>query len=141
MLNFVMVPVPREHVLQVMSWVLFRTETESDAWVHDREQFRGYLAATDDDTRRLLEEVAAATLDGKDLAVRALADILEIDAPTVRATLDRIQEEAFESEREPMEIWSEVAVGLDGKKGTRAFVVLRDDLAKLVRAQAAHDGR
>jgi hypothetical protein len=140
MLSFVQVPVPREHVLEIMRWVLFRTEEDDSARERDRERFTTYLAEADAEARRLLELVATATLEGQPLRLRDLSDLLDQDRPSTQALLEEIDRDALDEGRHLLERQNEPAVGVEGQKGSRVLIGMREDLARLVRSRAVEGG-
>jgi hypothetical protein len=133
MLNFVLVPVPREHVLEVMRWVLYRAEVDASARELDHARFSAYLADARPEIRKLLELVATSTLAGEAPILRDVADMLGHEGPPVEELVDEVNHAALDEGREAIETWHEPVVGVDGRRSRHVFVAMRRDLAELIR--------
>jgi len=132
--TFVQVPVPAEHVLEVMRWVLFRTVEEEGARERDAASVRALLAGSDLRTRRLLYLVATRAIEGQPPRFRDVADELDEDRVAAQALVDELNQTALEDGRELLETWKELTVGLEGRQGTMVFIGMRPDLAQIVRS-------
>jgi len=132
--GFVLVPVPAEHVLDVMRWVLFRTDVEGTGDVHpDVPRVTALLDTAEPGLRRLLEAVAEATIQGEPLRLRDLADELEQSTGDVTDTIDAINATALGHDRPLIEVRPETAVGVDGNTGRITHLAMRPQLARIVR--------
>ncbi|MEO7573741.1 MAG: hypothetical protein ABIX10_15030 [Acidimicrobiales bacterium] len=126
-------PVPTEHVLDVMRWVLFRGEAVDAEVFGDPMRVVGLLKEADDDVRTLVGLVANATLRNEPLRLLDLADELGRTHPDVAATIEALNEHALEGERPLLELRNETSVGVHGQTGTIAHVSMRSDLALVAR--------
>jgi hypothetical protein len=132
--GFVLVPVPAEHVLDVMRWVLFRSEAESgDERQRDAARVLGLLREADPDLRALLELVAAATIRGELLRLRDLADELGREVPDVTDTIEGLNSSVLDDGRPLIEVRAEQAVGVFGQKGAITYVAMHPHVARVVR--------
>jgi hypothetical protein len=136
-LGYILVPVPTEYVLDVMRWVLFRAPDADELVARDIEQVQRFLAETDDATRSLLRRVASATIKGESIRLRDLADELEQESQTVRETIDQLNSEVLDDDRELLELRNDVNVGALGRTGTMTFVSMRPALAPVVRSSTS----
>ena len=76
-MSYVMVPVPAEHVLDVMRWVLFRTPEEDGVNdMRDRARLSTFMADATDVTRSILARVARAAVNDDPLRLSDVADDL-----------------------------------------------------------------
>lgn len=132
-MGYVLVPVPAEFVLDVMRWVLFRAQdTDTELVQLETEQVQRFLATADDPTRALLHRAAEATVKALPLALRDLADELDMEPPAVRDRIEQLNHEILEGDRELIELRADVNVGVHGRTGTTAFVSMRPALARSV---------
>lgn len=131
---FVLVPVPSEHVLEVMRWVLFRSVEEEEARASDAAKVAELLATADELTRKLLDAVAKAALKDEARRFRDVVDELGADQAASQALVDTLNQELLDDGREVFETWVEVAVGLEGRRGSLVHISMRKDLAKVVRS-------
>jgi hypothetical protein len=100
-LRYVMVPVPEEHVEDVMQYVLRERERASlEPW--DSESIGRLFKDVDEPTRSLLSVVARATSAGKELTERDAGDLVELSARDVSAIEHHLKEQAREAGREPL---------------------------------------
>lgn len=127
-----MVPVPAEHVLDVMRWVLFRATEDEEARLQDEQRVTELVAEADEPTRRLLVAVAAATLKNESLRLQDLAFELELEVGETNLAIEALNERALDG-RELIEVRKDPTVGVRGKLGAKPFVTMRPDLAPIVR--------
>jgi hypothetical protein len=86
-MRFVMVPVPAEHVREVIDIVLFATPEGDAAAIRDRAKIRRLLGNSSARTRSLLQAVAHASLAGAELTVASAAEALDEDEAAIHAML------------------------------------------------------
>jgi len=132
--GFVLVPVPAEHVLEIMRWVLFRADEGSagESGV-DVARVTALASEAEPEIRRLLELVAVATIKNEPLRLRDLADELGRETAEVSEVIEVLNATTLDGDRELIEVRSETAVGVTGQRGTIAFVAMRVDLARAAR--------
>jgi hypothetical protein len=136
-MRYVMVPVPTEHVLDVMRWVLFRApEEELHDAVRDAARIATVLAEADDLRRSLLGLVAAASLRNESLKLRDVADELEVEAGALHDVVGELNATALGPGRPLIAIQVETAVGVTGNVGKVSYLGMRPELARLVRKAA-----
>jgi hypothetical protein len=131
---FVMVPVPEEHVFEVMQY-LVRLAARAALKPWDEESVHEFFADADEPSRSMLSLIARATLAGKDINAGAIAQSLELQlrdlSPIIRAMdarwkgLGRIA--LFET-RDVTEMRP------SGNPWTVRNFVMADDVAKMVRS-------
>jgi hypothetical protein len=139
--RYVLVPVPTEHVLDVMRWVVFREPGDGDdARKQDEERLAELLADADDGTRAMLGIVATATVKGEPLRLRDLADELGRPSDDVRANLRKLNEETLEGGRPLFQLRDEASVNIHGRTGTLSYVAMRPDLARIARSAKGSGG-
>jgi hypothetical protein len=139
-LRFELVPVPTEHVLEVMRWVLFRALESEEARKQDERSVTTLMADADARTRALLQIVAKAALKDEPRRFRDVADEMGEDRADVRALIDALNEEVLDDERELFETWVETVVGLEGREGSVVRISMRKDLAQVVRTAGRSGG-
>jgi hypothetical protein len=93
--TYKMVPVPADHVLDVMRYVLARDEEASAR--RDEERISSLLSGGDDLTRALLVRVATNALEEQPSRVRELATDLGTDDQAVIAVIRRLNKEATDA--------------------------------------------
>ena len=134
-MRYVMVPVPSEHVRDVMGWVLFRSHGyETGSGMRDKPKLRQAVAEADDLTRSLLSLVAGATAEGGRARLIDVAEQLDAEPDALLAALSEINEHALGDGRKLVRISNELAVGVDGKRGRLSFLEMRPEHARVVRA-------
>jgi hypothetical protein len=136
-MGYVQVPVPAEHVVEVLRWVLFRAEGGKEQLQEDVVSVTRLLGDVDDLRRTLLINIANATVADESLRLRDLADDLGVDSETVTQILDDLNRHALNGGRQLLELRREKIVGVYGQTASRSFVGMRPDLAPVVRSSAA----
>jgi hypothetical protein len=134
-MRFVMVPVPQEHVLEVMRWVLFRSpEEDASLGVRDRARLAKLLDNLDELTRSLLLLLAKATVDGTaPVRLTDAADELERPADDLRAALRQLDTPMRHvNVRTLVMLSDETAVGVHGNKGKITFLSMRPEDARVL---------
>lgn len=143
-MRYVMVPVPREHVLDVMRWVLFRTpDDDTGSGMRDGTPLRSALVEADDLARSLLSLIADAAVEGgRPLRLVDAAERLEAEPEALLAALTKVNGQALPDGRKLVRISNELAVGVEGNRGRLSFLEMRPEHARVVRAEvrAAREG-
>lgn len=130
---YVMVPVPEEHVEDVMQFILravqrasiqpWTTESLGD-WYHD----------TDETTRSLLAFVARAQAEGKDLDTQAAARSIQMTPREVNGILNEVQTFTRDENRAPLVTVRMVSERLpNGRVTEKRVLVMEPEVAELVR--------
>lgn len=135
-MRYVMVPVPTEHVLDVMRWVLFRAPEDGDVATRDSARVTKLVSEADELTRSILLLVAAAAVRDEPLRLSDIADELDHDPQVVRTAVRDVNQHALGAGRNLLTVRSETAVGVHGNTGKIAYIAMRPDLARMVRAAA-----
>jgi hypothetical protein len=134
-MRFVMVPVPREHVLDVMRWVLFRAPDDDDPrGMRDHARIKTFLEGTDPATREVLHLVAKATSSSDALRLTDVTEQLDVEADVVRGILRDINRNALGAGRDLVQLAQETTVGVHGQTGRVLFLRMRPEHASVVRA-------
>ena len=131
-MQYVMVPVPSDHVLDLLRWLQFQTEPARPT--EDAAGLQRAVAGTDDVTRALLLLIAEASIAGDSVRLRDAADTVDLDIPSVRAALVRIDEEALGPGRTLVKVLQETTVGEHGRRGRTFCLTMRVRHARLVRS-------
>jgi hypothetical protein len=133
--GFVLVPVPAEHVLDVMRWVLFRADEEdTDPQLRgDTARLMELIARADPTVCALLGRVADATIRKEPLLLRDLADELGRTTGEVTEAIEALNIEALSDERPFVELRKETAIGITGTPARILYVAMRRDLARIAR--------
>jgi hypothetical protein len=133
-MRFVMVPVPREHVLDVMRWVLFRAPADDDpSGMRDHARIKTFLEDTDPVTRSVLQLLAKATSGGDALRLTDVTEQLEAEADVVRGILREINRSALGGGRDLVQLAPETTVGVQGQTGRVLYLRMRPEHASVVR--------
>lgn len=133
-MRYVMVPVPAEHVLDVMRWVLFRTpEDDGASELRDRVRLMSFLGEASGTTRALLTRVARAAVTDEPVRLSDVADDLELEIDVLNAAIKELNNFALGPGRVLVQVRMETAVGISGKAGKVAYLSMRPSLARLVR--------
>lgn len=138
-MQYVMVPVPKEIVLDVMRWVLHQAPDEDrDDGVRDRARLTNLVEKADDLTRSLLLLVANATLDGTaPVRLTDAADELGQSTHAIRLALGGLDTPfRHQNVRNLVMVSDETAVGVHGNRGRISFLSMRPQDARIVRAAA-----
>jgi hypothetical protein len=134
-MRYVMVPVPAEHVLDVMRWVLFRAPDEDyETVARDAARVTNFMSEADELTRTVLLRVAEATMTDEPLRLSDVAGELDKDAQTINAVIRDANNVALGAERPLIEIRFESAIGVHGQTGKVSFLGMRPHLARQVRS-------
>lgn len=131
---YVMVPVPEEHVEDVMEFILRAVAAASvQAW--DDESLDATYHEVDEMTRSLLAFVARAQAEGKELDAIAAARQIQMTAREVNGILSDLQTLTRETNRPPLIVARLVSEKLPNGRVTETRVLtMETEVAELVRA-------
>jgi hypothetical protein len=134
-MRYVMVPVPSEHVLDVMRWVLFRAPNDDvHSGMRDLARIQKVAEEADDATRTLLRRVADATVTDTPLRLTDVADELNQEPAALNELIRNLNATVLGAGREVIRVSNEPGVGVFGKMGAVSFLVMRGEHARLIRS-------
>jgi hypothetical protein len=134
MVEYVMVPVPEEHVVDVMMHIA-RLVARASVVPWTDEAVAELFDEVDEASRSVLSLVARTTVAGKDLSDEDAADKLELNVREVRAISRDINEVAQRGKREPLVALRETPVVLrNGRTVQKRLFVMAEPVARAIRA-------
>jgi hypothetical protein len=130
---YVMVPVPEEHVVEVMEFVI-RTVARAAFGEWDAESMEKLFLESDEVNRSLLSVVARHVSSGKNLTDQAAADSLQLSGREMHGAIREINEAAKDSNR-PLLLYIETVDEAlpNGRVRSQNLVLMRENYARLVR--------
>jgi hypothetical protein len=130
---YVMVPVPEEHVQDVMQFVLREMARASlEPW--DQESVFDVFHEVDEAGRSLLAYAARASMTGRDLTEVQAAEMLQLRQREVAGIVREVNERAAQASRPILLVTRTVTETLpNGRTREARVVALSDDVAPLVR--------
>jgi hypothetical protein len=130
---YVMVPVPEEHVQDVMQFVLREMARAAlEPW--DEESISALFHEVDEASRSLLAYVARATLSGADIAEAEAADMMQLRQREVAGILRDLNERAAKASRPPLMGARTITETLpNGRAIDKRVLWISDELAPIVR--------
>jgi hypothetical protein len=133
-MEYVMVPVPEEHVVDVMVYIARLTaRTSVEPWTSDAVE--EFFDEIDEASRSLVSIVARATVTDKELSDEDAATALELSPREIRAILREINELARREKREPLLAIREATVVLrNGRSVVKRLFSMNDPVARMVRS-------
>ena len=136
-MGFVMVPVPADHVFDVMRWVLLRLpDEEGDGSGRDEARLLQLMNDVDDTERTLLLLVAKAGINNDQLRLRDVADEIGESPGDLTERIRGLNRRALGSGRVVIRTVTEREVGVSGNTGKVTYLTMRADLARTIRAAA-----
>lgn len=133
-MDYVMVPVPEEHVVDVMQHVA-RLVAKASVVPWTDEAVAELFEDVDEASRSVLSLVSRSTMAGRDLTDQEAADTLELNVREIRDIVRDINELATKSKREPVVGFREATVVLrNGRPANRRLLIMVEPVAKSVRA-------
>jgi hypothetical protein len=133
-MEFVMVPVPEEHVVEVMQYVT-RLVTRASVLPWDDESVRAFFAEGDEASRSLLSLAARAMVANKQLSDDDASSSLELSNREIRAILRDLNERAMRDNREPLVTLRDAQVELrNGRTVDKRLFTMTEANARLLRA-------
>lgn len=133
-MEYVMVPVPEEHVVDVMLYVA-RLVARASVVAWDDEGVAEMFDEVDEVSRALLSLVARSTTAGQDLSDEEAAKALELNVREVRDITRDINEISQKGKREPLLALREATVVLrNGRSVQRRLLAMAEPVARTLRA-------
>ncbi|HRW38506.1 MAG: hypothetical protein KDB04_13275 [Acidimicrobiales bacterium] len=134
MTNYVMVPVPEEHVLEIMQRVVRLAQQASmEDW--DEESVAEIWEASDEVTRSLLSFVARNVLMGKPLTDVAAADAIQLSLREAASVMRDVNETSKDMSRPSMLMLKATSETLpNGRTVDLRHFVMSEDTAKHIRS-------
>jgi hypothetical protein len=139
---YVMVPVPEEHVQDVMQFILREVAKASvEPW--DEESVSALFHEVDEASRSLLAYAARATVNGADITEAQAADMMQVRAREVTGILRELSERAAKANR-PTSLGARTVTEAlpNGRTTEKRVLWMSEDVARLVyeaeRAELAH---
>jgi len=131
---YVMVPVPEEHVQDVMQFVLREVARASlEAW--DEESVTQLFHDVDEESRSLLAYAARATITGKELSEAEAADLLQLRQREMAGIMRDLNDRVAKASRPPLVSTRTVTEVLPNGRTTEKRVLwMNEELAPLVHA-------
>jgi hypothetical protein len=135
-MGFVLVPVPADHVYDVMRWVLLRAPDEEGANSgRDEARITELMSEVDELDRDLLLAVARAATKNEQVRLRDVADDLGETPGDVSARVRQLNQRAFGvGGRVVIKTLSEVEIGVTGNRGYVTYLAMHPDVAQAIRA-------
>jgi hypothetical protein len=129
---YVMVPVPEEHVQDVMQFVLREMAKASlEPW--DEESLSALFHDVDEEGRSLLAYAARATMSGKEISEADAADLMQLRQREMVGIMRDLNERAGKANRPPLVTARIVTETLPNGRTTEKRVLwMSDELAPLV---------
>lgn len=129
-----MVPVPEEHVVDVMQHVA-RLVARASVIPWDDEGVQELFDEVDEASRSVLSLVARSAASGKDVSEEDAAKAIELNVREVRSIVRDINEVAQRDKREPVLALREASVLLrNGRTVQRRMFSMSDAVARAIRA-------
>lgn len=134
MVEYVMVPVPEEHVVDVMMHIA-RLVARASVVPWTDEAVAELFDDVDEASRSLLSFVARSAIAGKDVSDEDAADKLELNVREVRAIARDVNEVAQRDKREPLLALRETPVVLrNGRTVQKRLFVVAEPVARAIRS-------
>ena len=131
---YVMVPVPEEHVQDVMQFILREVSKASlEPW--DDESISQLFHDVDEASRSLLAYIARASTSGKDMTEAQAADMMQLRQREVVGIVRDLNERATKANRPAVLLMRTVTETLpNGRTTEKRVISTSEDVAPLVRA-------
>jgi hypothetical protein len=133
-MDYVMVPVPEEHVVDVMQHVA-RLVARASVIPWDDESLVELFEEVDEISRSVLSFVARAATSGKDISEEDVAQSIELNVRELRSIVRDINEVAARDKREPVLALREASVVLrNGRTVQRRMFSMNEGVARSIKA-------
>jgi hypothetical protein len=131
---YVMVPVPEEHVQDVMQFILREVSKASlEPW--DDDSISHLFHEVDEASRSLLAYIARASRSGKDMTEAQAADMMQLRQREVVGIVRDLNERATKANRPAVLLMRTVTETLpNGRTTEKRVISMSEDVAPLVRA-------
>jgi hypothetical protein len=129
---YVMVPVPEEHVQDVMQFVLREVAKASlEPW--DEGSVAELFSDVDEESRSLLAYAARASISGKEISEAEAADLIQLRQREMAGIMRELNERAAKANRPTLVTTRTVTETLpNGRTAERRVLWMSEDLASLV---------
>ncbi len=136
-MNFVLVPVPADHILAVMKWVLFRAEADhKGVGLNDASTtLVSLLRDAEPELRSWLGAIAEAAIRNVPIQLRDLADDRNLTTEELLEAISDLNHSVLDSDRELIEVSTETAIGVSGNTGKIVRLSMPRNFARLIRAE------
>jgi hypothetical protein len=133
-MEYVMVPVPEEHVVDVMMYIARLTARASvEPWTP--ETLQRFFDDVDEASRSLLSAVSRSIVDGKELSDEDAAATLELSPREIRAIMREINETANREKLQPLLNTREASMVLrNGRSVVKRLFTMDEDVARMIRS-------
>jgi len=130
---YVMVPVPEEHVQDVMQFILREVARASvEPW--DQDSISDLFHQVDEASRSLLAYTARAVMGGTDLTESKAADVMQLRAREVAGIVRELNERAATANRPVLIVTRTVTQALpNGRTSEKRVLAMSDEVAPFVR--------
>jgi hypothetical protein len=133
-MDYVMVPVPEEHVIDVMQHVA-RLVARASVVPWDDDAVVGLFEEVDEATRSVLSVVARSAVAGKELSDEDAAASVELSVRELRTIVRDLGDIALRDKREPILVLREMPVVLrNGRTVHKRMFTMTDAVARTIRA-------
>jgi hypothetical protein len=133
-MDYVMVPVPEEHVVDVMQHVA-RLVARASVVPWDDEAVVALFDEVDEASRSVLSLVARTTVAGKEVSDEDAATTLELSVRELRTIIRDMVEVSQRMKREPIVVLRETPVVLrNGRTTQKRLFVMSEAVARMLRA-------
>jgi hypothetical protein len=133
-MEYVMVPVPEEHVVDVMQHVA-RLVARASVIPWDDEALVELFEEVDEISRSVLSVVARSATAGKDVTEEDVAQAIELNVRELRTIVRDINEVATRDKREPLLAMRDASVVLrNGRTVQRRMVSMSEGVARSIKA-------
>jgi hypothetical protein len=133
-MEYVMVPVPDEFVVDVMQYVA-RLVARASVVPWTKESVELYFDELEEINRALLSVVSRAIVAGKDMSEEDAAESLELSTREIRGLVREINEGAQRNKSEPLVVLREATVQLrNGRTVQRRLFAMNESVARMIRA-------
>lgn len=130
---FVMVPVPEEHVYEVMQHLL-RLHARDSVEPWDEAAVEEFFADSDEVTKTLLSVVARGALAGKEVSTAEAVTAMQLQLRDLNGVLRPLQDRCRELNRAPIvEVRVDTEIRANGRPWTTRSLLMPEDVAGLVR--------
>ena len=131
---YVMVPVPEEHVVDVMQYVA-RLASRATRQTWDKESIEQLFLEASEPVRSLLSVVASATLADKEISAGEALRALELRPRALSSLLGPVREAAREANREPLiELQQVQRTGPAGRTRAVRNMIMDREAAEMIRS-------
>jgi hypothetical protein len=133
-MEYVMVPVPEDHVVDVMQYIA-RLVARASVVAWNKESIEEFFDEVDELGRSLLSAVSRTTVAGKEFGEEDAAKTLELSTREIRAITRELNQEATRRQFEPVLTTKEASVVLrNGRTVQRQLFVMAEPVARMIRA-------